>query len=258
MNSKTREYGASEDWTERKYSAAKAVGTALAIIAGAKKISSVNIWDMTAGPGIDSQGRKNVLLNVLEGFCSEGDKERLRCCAIEGDEDRCESLYHALENHGYSDIVETRCGLFSEVVKEGEVKGWGLVLFDPVPDKAAIDDANDLTRIAGGMDIATYCSATALKRLEMKPHQWLDLITTNGRQNCLWNDPRLGKGSGNAFQWMWLWASRAKINGPFRSNGEVIKPFGKKDHKWLYANNELSEQKEFWPESKKMRKHATI
>lgn len=243
-----RDYGISEEWTDKKYKAAYTIGSVLGFIAELKKINTVWIWDFTAGPGIDPNGQKNVLINVIDGFCLSSSIRRLRCVAIEDDPHRHGKLVESIKKSGYSQQVSTRCGSFANVVSPGEVTGWGAVLFDPVPNKKAIADTQDLVRLAGNLDIITYWSLTNLNRLKIKPQEWLKIITVNGRNNVLWNDPPVGKGSNNRFHWAWLWASQAKLKGPFEFNDggkiKVLNPC--KDYKWQRTNKTLPRQQELF------------
>ena len=244
-----RDYGVSEEWTDKKYKAAYTIGFALGVIADLKRINTVCIWDFTAGQGIDPNGQRNVLLNVIDGFSLSNCIRRLRCVAIEADPHRHKRLVDAIEKYGFSRQVSTRCGLFSDVVLPGEVSGWGAVLFDPVPNKYAIADTKDLVRLSGNLDIISYWSLTTLNRLKIEPQEWLKMVTVNGRDNVLWNDPPVGKGSNNRFQWAWMWASRAKLKGPFTAEGKgTIKVLNRqKDYKWQRTNKTLPRQLDLFP-----------
>ena len=244
-----REYGFSEKWTDRKYKAAYTIGHTLGFVAELKRINTVSIWDFTAGPGIDPKGRRNVLLNIIDGFCVSSSLHKLRCVGIEDDPDRHKQLAESISGSGYSQQVTTRCGEFSKVVSPGEISGWGAVLFDPRPKKEAIVDTHDLVRLSGGLDIISYWSLTTLNRLKLEPDKWLSMVTVNGRDNVLWNDPPTGNGSDNRFQWAWLWASRARLNGPFNVPGYgTIKGLNRRsDYKWLRTNKALPRQLELFP-----------
>lgn len=243
-----RDYGVSEEWTDKKYRAAYTIGFALGFIAELKKINTVWIWDFTAGQGIDPTGQRNVLLNVIDGFCVSNSLRQLRCVGIEADSHRHEKLVKSIEKCGYSQQVSTRCGLFSDVVSPGEVTGWGAVLFDPVPNKIAIADTRDLVRLAGNLDVISYWSLTTLNRLKIEPQEWLQMVTVNGRNNVLWNDPPVGKGSNNRFQWAWLWASQAKLKGPFKADGggEIKALNCHSNYKWQRTNKTLPRQLELF------------
>jgi hypothetical protein len=220
-------------WTVEKYKNARSIGVALGLIAKAKNIGTVCLWDFTAGVGVDDRGNPNVLLNTIAGFHEARCTASLRVVAVEEDKERHLQLVQSLQEFGYSDFVETRCGLFSEVVLPGEVSGWGAVLFDPVPDKFAISDTDDLVRLAGNLDIVSYWSLTNLKRLKMTADKWLSQVTVGSRNKFLWNDPPVGEGSNNSFQWAWLWATNAELNGPF---GGIKKLNRAKNQKWLNTN----------------------
>lgn len=243
-----RDYGVSEEWTDKKYKAAYTIGYTIGFIANLKRINTVWIWDFTAGQGIDPAGQRNVLLNVIDGFCVSNSLRRLRCVGIEADPYRHSKLVEAIQKSGYSQQVSTRCGLFSNVVSPGEVTGWGAVLFDPVPNKIAIADTQDLVRLAGTLDVISYWSLTTLNRLKIEPQEWLQMVTVNGRDNVLWNDPPVGKGSNNRFQWAWLWASRAKLKGPFEAKGGgTIRVLNRRsNYKWQRTNKMLPRQLELF------------
>lgn len=228
-----RDYGKSDIWTLEKYKSAKDIGFALGLIAKAKNIGTVCLWDFTAGVGIDDQGNANVLLNVIEGFNKTGCGDALKVVAIEEDTRRHAQLAKALANFQTFGSVETRCGLFSEVVLPGETTGWGAVLFDPVPDKLAVNDTEDLVQLAGDLDIISYWSITNLKRLCMNADQWLSEVAIGNRNKFLWNDPPVGAGSRNMFQWAWLWATNAQLNGPF---GSIKRLNRSTNQKWLNTN----------------------
>lgn len=228
-----RDYGKSDNWSLEKYKSAKDIGFALGIIAKAKNIGTVRLWDFTAGVGIDDQGHANVLLNVIDGFRRTGCGDALKVVAIEEDEKRHSQLVKSLAAFNYLGLVETRCGLFSEVVSPGETSGWGAVLFDPVPDKLAIRDTEHLVKLAGDLDIISYWSITNLKRLSMNADQWLSEVAIGSRTKFLWNDPPVGAGSRNMFQWAWLWATNAQLNGPF---GSIKRLNRSTNQKWLNTN----------------------
>jgi hypothetical protein len=237
-----RNYGISDNWTLEKYKSARNIGLALGLIAKAKNISTVRLWDFTAGVGVDDQGNANVLLNTIAGFMESGCGDALRVVAVEEDESRHVQLVNSVRDFGYSHFVETRCGLFSEVVRPGEVNGWGAVLFDPVPDKLAIGDTEDLVRLSGNLDIISYWSLTNFKRLSMTADKWLARLSIGSRNKFLWNDPPVGAGSKNRFQWAWLWATNAQLNGPF---GTIKKLNRSTNQKWLNTNRMQGVQKTF-------------
>jgi hypothetical protein len=133
--------------------------------------------DLTAGPGIDDLGNRNVLLRSIDAHMVAGVFSRMRYIAFEEDRERYERLCRSLKSEGLlseSEIVESgkvvvMPGLF------GDFHGWlrgllarqiGELCFDPVPDGNSITDARLIATIfPQNMSISSYVGQTGMARV---------------------------------------------------------------------------------------------
>jgi hypothetical protein len=175
-----RKYNSSEDTVDKNdlfFNWQKAAGGTLNYSPGLKNANYFYHVDLTAGPGIDDRGNRNVLLRSIDAHMVAGVFSRMRYIAFEEDRERYERLCHSLKSEGL--LSET------EVVKSGKVvvmpglfgdfHGWlrgllagqiGEVCFDPVPDGNSIIDAKLIASIfPENMSISSYVGQTGMARV---------------------------------------------------------------------------------------------
>jgi len=175
-----RKYNASEDTVDKNdlfYNWQKTAGGVLNYSPHFSNRKYFYHVDLTAGPGIDDLGNRNVLLRSIDAHMVAGVFSRMRYIAFEEDRARYERLCRSLKSEGLlseSEIVENgkvvvMPGLF------GDFHGWlrgllsgqiGEVCFDPVPDGNSIIDAKLIAGIfPENMSISSYVGQTGMARV---------------------------------------------------------------------------------------------
>jgi len=171
-----RKYNASEDTIVKNdlfYNWAKKAGAILNHSFGSRKY--FYHVDLTAGPGIDDLGNRNVLLRSIDAHKVAGVFSRMRYIAFEEDESRAQMLCRSLECEGLlsknieSGKVLVVAGLFGDSacdlkkILAGEI---GELCFDPVPDSNSITDARLIASIfPQNMSISSYVGQTGMARV---------------------------------------------------------------------------------------------
>jgi hypothetical protein len=171
-----RKYNASEDTVDKNdlfYNWAKKAGAILEHVFGNRK--HFYHVDLTAGPGIDDSGNRNVLLRSIDAHKVAGVFSRMRYIAFEEDEERARRLCYSLKSEGLlskkveSGKVVVVAGLFGDSAIElkkilaGEI---GEICFDPVPDGNSILDARLIASIfPDNMSISSYVGQTGMARV---------------------------------------------------------------------------------------------
>ena len=175
-----RKYNASENTIDKNdlfYNWQKAAGGVLNHSPCFSKTRSFLHFDLTAGPGIDEFGNRNVLLRSIDAHKVAGVFNRMRYIAFEEDKERCEKLVHVLKCEDlYSESRVLECkkvlvinGLFgnsAERIKKIATGQVGEVCFDPVPDGNSIIDAKQIARIfPENMSVSSYVGQTSMARV---------------------------------------------------------------------------------------------
>lgn len=171
-----RKYNASEDTIDKNdlfYNWAKKAGAILNHVFGDRRY--FYHVDLTAGPGIDDSGNRNVLLRSIDAHKVAGVFSRMRYIAFEEDEERANRLCRSLQSEGIwskdiqSGKVVVIAGLFGDSARQlkstlaGEI---GEICFDPVPDGNSIIDARLIASIfPENMSISSYVGQTGMARV---------------------------------------------------------------------------------------------
>ena len=201
-----REYNASENTIDKNdlfYKWQKAAGGTLNFSPGLSNIRSFLHVDLTAGPGIDKFGNRNVLLRSIDAHKEVEVFDRMQYIAFEEDRERFKRLVDTLRGENLlSELYAPECGKvvavnglfgdYAEELKKIAHKRIGEICFDPVPDGKSIIDAKLIAEIfPTNMSISSYVGQNSMARVTGMLEKQNRECTRDGLTRDDWDYERL-------------------------------------------------------------------